>query len=55
MTEVAIKSLLLEAVRYDPTDRIVSTVRLESDLKRLNNEPVSDSYYFRLTVLILLN
>jgi len=25
MTEVAIKSLLLEAVRYDPTDRIVST------------------------------
>lgn len=25
MTEVAIKSLLLESVRYDPTDRIVST------------------------------
>ena len=28
MTEVAIKSLLLESVRYDPTDRIVSTVSL---------------------------
>ena len=26
MTEVAIKSLLLESARYDPTDRIVSKV-----------------------------
>ena len=24
MTEVAVKSLLLESARYDPTDRIVS-------------------------------
>ena len=26
MTEVAIKSLLLEAARYDPEDRVVSKV-----------------------------
>ena len=29
MTQVAIKALLLEASRYDPTDRIVSTVSLK--------------------------
>ena len=32
MTEVAIKSLLLEAARYDPEDRVVSKVCTSSGL-----------------------
>ena len=32
MTEVAIKSLLLEAARYDPEDRVVSKVCFSSGI-----------------------
>ena len=35
MTEVAIKSLLLEAARYDPEDRVVSKVCSSSGIFRI--------------------
>jgi len=46
MTEVAIKSLLLEAARYDPEDRVVSKVCFSSGIFE------SGRYSFKLSLPI---